>query len=197
MPPNFLKFERETGGDKRETGPAKKKESTVNIIIIMSVLFIAVAGTLGVSYSTLGTEVYPFYQSVFSRNWLKTEGKVVKTFISTDSAGKEGRTIYIPNVVYSFSGAEREYLGDRINFSAKAKAFGSQKDCDNFLNAYRDKTVEIFYDPNNPQESTLSREYIYKSSDLQGGCCCGSIGLVFALVFCLVLADLLGKTGKK
>jgi hypothetical protein len=63
--------------------------------------------------------------------------------------------VYIPNVIYTYQVEGAEYQGEKINFSA-VNNFNSKEDCDNYLDVYRNRAVEIFYNTNDPNESTLS-----------------------------------------
>ena len=189
MPPEQLKYEREAGRGGRG------KKSVFSAVFLSVSLLIVVSLAMGVAYISLAKEISPFFQSVFSRSWSKTEGNVVKTFTSTKSVPCGGRNIrgcleYVPNVVYLYRVGDKEYQGERINFSA-VNTFNSKEETDNYLNSYGNKAVEVFYNPNNPQDSTLSQEYVYKFNDYYAGCCCGSAGLFFAILLWFSVKDLI------
>jgi hypothetical protein len=200
MLPDLLKYEREAALGKRN------KKSVFSAVFIFVSLLIVTSFALGIAYFSLAKEIPPFFQSVLSKSWSKTGGKVVNTFTSTKSVPGGVRSIrggirYVPNVVYSYRVADTEYRGDIINFSSDI-SFSSQEESDNYLDSYRNKSVEVFYNSNNPQESTLSREYVYKLDDYQAGCCCGSFGIVFAIMLWFSAKDLIKlfrkqKSGEK
>ncbi len=187
--PKRLKYE-------REAGRGGRKMKSISSAVFMSVcLLVTSSFALSVAYFALAKEISPLFQSVFSRTWSKTDGKVIKTFTSTKltpagGRGQRGGVVYVPNVVYSYRVADKEYQGERINFSAGI-SFSLQEESDNFLNSYRNQTVEVFYSPNDPQRSTLSQEYVYKFNDYYAGCCCGSVGIFFALIFWFSVKDLI------
>jgi len=188
MPKRF-KYEREANSGKRN------KKSVFSAVFISVSLLIVSSAALSVSYFSLAKEISPFFQSVFSRSWSKTEGNVVKTFTSTESVPCGGRNSrgcleYVPNVVYLYRVGDKEYQGERINFSA-VNTFKSKEETDSYLNSYGDKAVEVFYNPNNVQDSTLSREYVYKFNDYYVGCCCGSAGLFFTVLLWFSVKDLI------
>jgi hypothetical protein len=188
MLPKRLKYEREAGHGGRE------KKSVFTSIFISVILLIVCSAALSVAYSALAKEISPLFQSVLSRTWSKTDGRVIKTYTSTKSVPCGGRNSrgcveYVPNVVYLYRVGDKEHQGERINFSA-VNAFDSAEASDSYLNSYQNKTVEVFYNPNNLQESTLSQEYVYKFNDYYAGCCCGSLGIFFALLLWFSVKDL-------
>jgi hypothetical protein len=187
--PKRLKDGREAKSSKNETKPFFAAFTSISLLILVVIAF-------SIAFISLGKEISPFTQSVRSRFWSKTDGKVIKTFASTEPISCGGRTsrgsciVYIPNVVYTYQVEGTKYQGEKINFSA-VNNFNSKEDCDNYLDAYRNRAVEIFYNSNDPNESTLSREYVYKFNDYYAGCCCGSLGLLFGLMFWLSVKDLI------
>jgi|GEM_PF-6463521 len=184
-----LKYERRAG---------KKDSKFFGIFLAFSMLLTSGAA-LCVSYFALHEEIPALYKSVLSRSWSKTDGKIVKTYTSTKSvlvgSSKNLRpaTVYVPNVNYSFQVGNETFTGGRINYASAAKYFSLQEESREYLDSvYQiNKNVEVFYDPHNPQESTLSREYVYKFGDYQAGCCCGSIGILFSLLFWFSIKDLI------
>jgi hypothetical protein len=188
MPPKKLKYERAAGRG------GQKKESKFFAGFLAVCLLIVTIAALSVAYFSLGKEISPLVQSVLSRGWTKTEGKIIRTFTSTKSVPCGGRSSrgcveYAPNVVYLYRVGDTEYQGERINFSA-VNTFDSAEASDDYLNYYQNKTVEVFYNPNNFQESTLSQEYVYKFNDYYAGCCCGSVGIFFGTLFWFSAKDL-------
>ena len=142
MMPKRFKYEREANSGKRN------KKSVFSAVFISVSLLIVSSAALSVSYFSLAKEISPFFQSVFSRSWSKTEGNVIKTFTSTKSVPCGGRNSrgcleYVPNVVYLYRVGDKEYQGERINFSA-VNTFKSKEETDSYLNSYGDKAVEVF-----------------------------------------------------
>ena len=189
MLPKKLKYERQ--GE-------KKKSKFFGIFLAFSLL-VTSGAALGVSYFALQNEIPALYKSILSRTWTKTGGKITKTFTSTKSvsggSSKNPRsiTVYVPGVNYSFQVGNETFTGSRINFSGEEKYFSLPEESKAYLDSvYQvDQNVEVFYNPNNPQESALSHEYVYKFGDYQAGCCCGSFGILCSLLFWLSIKDLI------
>jgi len=154
---------------------------------------------LSISYFSLQNEIPALYQSILSRSWIKTDGKITKIYTSTKSvtagSAKNPRSgiVYVPKVNYSFQVGNEILTGERMNFSGEEKHFPLAEESAEYLNSlYQiNQTVEVFYHPTNPQESTLSREYVYNFDNYQAGCCCGSLGIFFSLLCWLSFRDLI------
>ena len=183
LPKKKLKYEKAAG----------KKESKFFSIFLCLSMLIVTSLALGVSYFSLQNEIPALYRSVLSRSWSKTDGKITKTFnitksIRTGSAKNPGLAkVYVPKVNYSFQVGNEVLTGDRMNFSGEEKYFSLEEESTRYLTTiYQvNQNVEVFYNPANPQESSLSQEYVYDSSSYQAGCCCGSLGILFGLLFWL------------
>lgn len=182
--------------DGRQAG---KKESTFfSIFLCFSMLLLTIAAW-SVSYFSLQNEIPALYQSVLSWNWSKTDGRITKIFhttksVRTGSAKNSGSaTVYVPKVNYSFQVGDEVLTGDRMNFAGEEKYFPLEEQSLEYVNSlYQiNQTVEVFYHPNYPQESALSREYMYNSDNYQAGCCCGSLGIFFSLLTWLSFRDLI------
>ena len=80
-----------------------------------------------------------------------------------------------------------------MNFATEEKYFSLAEESREYLDSVYQagQSVEVFYNPDNPQESTLSREYVYEFGDYQAGCCCGSIGILCSLLFWFSIRDLI------
>jgi hypothetical protein len=168
-------------------------------------LLLASGLALGVSYFALHGEIPALYKSVLSRSWSKTGGKIVKAQTSTKTVrtgpakNPRSATVYVPNVNYTFQVGSETFTGGRMNFSAEEKYFPREEESRDYLDSSYpvNKNVEVFYNPNNPRESVLSREYVYEFGDYQAGCCCGSIGILCSLLFWLSIRDLIKIFGKQ
>jgi hypothetical protein len=189
MLPKKLKYERHTG----------KKESKFFGIFLACSLLISSGAALGISYFALHAEIPALYKSLLSRSWTKTDGRIVKTYTSTKSvrAGSaknpQSATVYVPNADYSFQVGSETFTGRRMNFATEEKYFSLAEESREYLDSVYQagQSVEVFYNPDNPQESTLSREYVYEFGDYQAGCCCGSIGILCSLLFWFSIRDLI------
>lgn len=189
MLPKKLKYERQS---------EEKDSKFFSIFLAFSMLLVS-AAALGVSYFSLQDELPALYKSMMSRSWSKTEGRIVKTYTSTKSVrtgsakNPGSATVYVPNVNYSFQVGSAAFTGSRVNFSAEEKYFSLSEESRQYLDSvYQiNQTVEVFYNPSDPQESTLSREYVYEFGNYQAGCCCGSIGILCSLLFWFSIKDLI------
>ncbi len=189
MLPKKLKYERQKG---------RKESKAFGFFLFFSLLVVTFAG-LTVSYFALHREIPALYKSVLSRSWSKTGGTIIKTFSSTKSvragSAKNPRsaTVYVPNVNYSFQVGNETFTGERINFAGEEKHFSFEEESKAYLDSrYQiNKNVEVFYNPNNPRESSLSREYVYDSGSYQTGCICGSLGIFFGVLLWFSIRDLI------
>ncbi len=189
MLPKKLKYERQNG---------KKESLLFSIFLFVSMLLVS-CFAIGVTYFSLQFELPALYKSVLSRSWTKTEGKITKIYTSTkfvtagSSKNPRSAMVYVPNVNYSFQMGSDIFTGERINFSGEEKHFPLPAESEEYLNSFYqiNKPVEVFYNPHNPQESTLSQAYVYDSSSYQTGCGCGSLGIFFSLLCWLSLRDLI------
>ena len=189
MKPGKLKYERQT---------AKKDSKFFGLFLAFALLLTSCLG-LGISYFSLQDELPALYKSLLSRRWSKTEGVIVKTYISTKtvragSAKNPGSaTVYVPSVDYAFQVGGITFTGSRIDFSAEERYFPLREKSVEYLDSvYQvNRSVEVFYNPSDPRESTLSREYVYNFGNYQAGCCCGSVGILCSLLFWLSVKDLI------
>lgn len=189
MLPKKLKYEGLTG---------RKKPKFFGFFLFFSLLVVTFA-SLTVSYFSLHREIPALYKSFLSRNWSKTEGRIIKTYTSkkfvSSGSSKNPRSaaVFVPNVNYSFQIENETFTGERINFAGEEKHFSLEEESQQYLNSrYRlNQNVEVFYNPDNPRESALSREYVYDSGSYQAGCCCGSIGIFFGVLLWFSFKDLI------
>jgi len=189
MLPDKLKYERQKG---------RKDPKLFGFFLFFSLLA-ATFAALSVSYFALQNEIPALCKSFLSRNWSKTEGRITKTytaakFISAGSSkNPRSATVYVPTVNYSFQVENETFTGERINFAAEEKHFPLQEESNEYLDSFYqvNKNVEVFYNSSNPQESTLSWEYVYDSSSYQTGCVCGSMGIFFGVLIWFSIKDLI------
>ena len=180
-------------------GQNEKRESPLfGIFLLVSMLSVTALG-IGVAYFSLAGEMAALYESLRSRGWTKTEGVITKNYNATTrvragSAKNPGSAlVYVPTVEYTFEAGGETLTGNRINFSAEEKHYVDAAEGLNYLKSSYpvNKRVEVFYNPNNPRESALSREYVYDASSYQAGCGCGIPGLLFGFLSWLSLRDLI------
>lgn len=96
-----------------------------------------------------------------SAAWPSVEGEVDRTWIETErreDPDGDTETYYEPFVRYSYQVEGVSYTADRIDFGAK-RSYGSRSSANNYLNDYPvGKQVEVFYNPDNPNQAVLVRE---------------------------------------
>ena len=97
-----------------------------------------------------------------SRNWSATEGKVISSSVqelrrTNQMLINEGASNfeYKVNVQYEYSVNGQSYTNDVV-FVGLPTIFDDKSDADNIVAKYEgDKTIEVFYEPNNPQNAAL------------------------------------------
>jgi cytochrome c-type biogenesis protein CcmE len=97
-----------------------------------------------------------------SRNWSATEGKVISSSVqelrrTNQMLINEGASNfeYKVNVQYEYSVNGQSYSNDVV-FVGLPTIFDDKSDADNIVAKYEgDKTIEVFYEPNNPQNAAL------------------------------------------
>ena len=93
-----------------------------------------------------------------SLSWPKVTGNVSKTFIeeSTDT-DEDGitTTSYTPKVTYTYQVGAQTYSSERVSFGYTT-SYGRQKKAQEKLDLYPlNSQLAVYYDPENPAESTL------------------------------------------
>ena len=97
-----------------------------------------------------------------SRNWPATEGKVISSSVqelrqTNQMLINEGASNfeYKVNVQYEYSVNGQSYTSNVV-FAGLPTIFDGKADADNIVAKYEgDKTIEVFYEPNNPQNAAL------------------------------------------
>jgi hypothetical protein len=87
-----------------------------------------------------------------SRGWAKVDGKVVASNVN-QFTGRSGRT-YRPMVIYAYSIGPVRFMSSRIAFHPLASS--SRSAATEFVERYPvGKTVQVFYDPQDPEQAVL------------------------------------------
>ena len=88
--------------------------------------------------------------------WTHTMGEVIASEIRKDDQHDGTGTHYFPMVHYRYSVNLVEYESDVISRSEAPFAIGSDKYAKAMINKYQqNKKVNVYYDPDNPQEAAL------------------------------------------
>jgi hypothetical protein len=110
-----------------------------------------VAGLLSIT----GT-VWVYYYGEKSNFWPKTKGKIISSEVEKyERSNSGGRSItYKPAITYSYSLQNKTYSNDRVSFSPIGGSNISQSHY--YVSRFSvGNVVPIFYDKNNPKNSTL------------------------------------------
>jgi len=91
-------------------------------------------------------------QTPRSRRWAKVEGKVITSNVN-EFTGKGGRT-YRPMVIYAYSVGAVRFMSSRI--ASRPLASSDRSAAARFVEKYPvGKTVQVFYDPQDPEQAVL------------------------------------------
>lgn len=165
--------------------------------IIFSTLFSLLVLGFGAIFVYLGLkiiadEIRTWRKASASREWSSSVGEVINSELHT-SYGR--RATYYPRAKYSYTVAGQNYTGDRIVFAWR-EVFDREA-AEKVVQSYRPgQMVTVFYDPQQPQESTLDRKFPWPLFELFcgvlvavcPGITCSSMGISF-------LADSLRQMG--
>lgn len=140
----------------------------------------------------LGDEIRTWRKAIASREWLSGVGRVVNSEVHT-AYGR--RTTYYPRAKYSYTVAGQNYTGERIAFAWR-EVFDRQA-AEAVVERYPPgQTVTVFYDPQQPHEATLDRNFPWPLFELFSGVlvvlCPGAVCSGMGISF---LADALRQMG--
>lgn len=139
---------------------------------IVGIIFCCIGLLVPVIFGTIA--LFILRRLAATRSWAPTTGQVVSSRIVLTSSG-EG-TSESPEVIYSYRIMGQEYQSSRIQVGGMISGTGARK----VVNRYPiGSTVQLFYDPNKPNDSVLER----KSNMLWF---LSGMGLLFFLIFGLV-----------
>ena len=151
------------------------------------------------AYILVSEQYLPYAESKKSQNWQATQGYIVESFID------ERGDYFTPLVVYSYQIGDVEYRNTKILFAAQKPKFETREEALKLLEPFgefrdetrleakdaievikvqkgRNRQTEIFYDPANPQNSTLRKEYL--TADIRLFVC----GIPIFLFICTISA---------
>jgi hypothetical protein len=150
--------------------------------ILMGLLMIAFGLFCGVNAVNLIYNHIKVWQAAKrSKTWLSTDGQVVETALK-----HTGRFAWTPTITYTYHVNGVEYKGSRLAFDYFNSY--SLREANEIMERYPVKiSVKVFYDPEQPQESTLQQAY----HDLIGGLLIMPMFLFLPTAMCLC-AGLMG-----
>jgi len=95
-----------------------------------------------------------FLKSFTVRHWKKVRGRVTETWISR-SQTDASNSVYMPQIRYSYSYADREYRGERIGV-AQGLASDYRSEAQELIAKYAPGTeVEVYVNPKKPSDAQL------------------------------------------
>ncbi len=106
--------------------------------------------------------VYKYFQekreAEESQGWSSTIGRITKSFMRREASYESSNTIYYPEVEYDYEFLGTEYTGHRISFGGSTGNSNHRKSEEVLARYPVGKSVPVFYDPNNAEDSVLIRE---------------------------------------
>jgi len=120
--------------------------------LLMGLLAIAFGLFCGVNaISLIYNHIKIWRSALYSKTWLSTNGLVVDATLEPT-----GRSQWKPTITYKYQVNGVEYTSQRLAFDY----FGTylHSEADELIERYAvESTVKVFYDPEQPQESTLAQ----------------------------------------
>lgn len=127
---------------------ADKKKSQTKFLLFFALFWTLIVGGIDVFFG------YKLYRQVRSTTFPSTSGVIISSEVK-HQRGSKGGTTYGVNISYSYEVAGRRYEGNTFRYTT----FSSS----NSRNAYQTvrnyppgKTVKVYYNPENPEDSLLS-----------------------------------------
>jgi hypothetical protein len=156
--------------------------------ILFSTLFSLLVLGFGLLFVYLGLnilvgEIRNWRKAIASREWLSGVGRVISSELHI-SYGRHAT--YYPRAKYSYTVAGQNYTGDRIVFAWRAVF--DRAAAEKVVESYRPgQMVTVFYDPQQPQASTLDQNFPWPLFELFcgvlvalcPGAVCSSMGISF------------------
>ncbi len=168
--------------------------SSLFILVLLPFAFL-------MAYILVSEEQQTYAKSKRSQNWQATQGYIVESFID-----ERGTKSFAPLVVYSYQVGDVQYRSNRILFSLKRPKFDTREEALRLLEPFgefkddtslklkdrievikaqagRNRHTEVFFDPANPQNSTLRKEYMISADT--SVFVCGIPIFLFVCVICV------------
>lgn len=104
----------------------------------------------------------PLLKYAESSSWPHAEGTIVQSSMKQDGAVLfDLLPLYRVEIAYRFKSGDTEYLGNQIDFDPQAALFLFERFAQVTVDRYPvGKTVQTFYNPNNPAEAFISRSIL-------------------------------------
>jgi hypothetical protein len=120
--------------------------------LLMGLLAIAFGVFCGVNaISLIYNHIKLWRSAIHSKTWLATDGQVVDAALEATGRGQ-----WKPTITYTYRVSGVEYKSQRLAFDYFGTYFHNE--ADELMERYAvNSTVKVFYDPEQPQESTLAQ----------------------------------------
>jgi hypothetical protein len=93
-----------------------------------------------------------------SESWLPATAQIVSGNISAQRGSKT--TSYVINIRYAYTVFGQSYEGGQFSFGSEGTGYDTRKRAEKVVAQYpTGSQVTIYYDPNNPQQAVLKRNY--------------------------------------
>jgi len=159
-----------------------------NILPTLTALVVLAIGLLFAYFSLplLFEQIQVWWLAQKSREWPSTPGFIQNSEIIFEGIRSPRSQ---PKICYTYLVNGTQYQGSRINFSF-ARVFYRTKAAEALAHFPLYSTVTVFYDPDQPEQSTLEQRHTGRAGGLL-------VALVVVLPTCLCLtAGIIGLTGK-
>lgn len=145
--------------------------------LLMGLLMIAFGVFCGVSaFNLIYNHIKIWRLSINSKTWLNTDGQVVDATLKHVGI----RAGWKPTITYAYRVDGVDYKNQRLTFDYFERY--PLSDANELMERYAvDTTVKVFYDPEQPQESTLERAH----QGLTGGLIVMPLLLLFPTAMCI------------
>ena len=121
--------------------------------LVITLVFLLVFGLIGRSIYRRSQQAKAVRQA--SQNWVATTGKVIKSRVEV-TGGDEASVD--PRVIYEYTVAGQQYQGGQIRAGDQFWYVRSSQEAYEIVDRYPEGAmVTVYYDPDNPGESSLER----------------------------------------
>ncbi len=117
-----------------------------------------------------------------SQNWASTLGRITKTYMRQEVSYETGSTLYYPEIEYEYEYRGVIYTGNRIDFGGSSGNSNHNKSEELLAQYPINKTITVYYDPNNPEEAVLEQKMG------TGGKVMLIVGILFAFIALCAIA---------
>lgn len=141
---------------------------TVNITLGLIAYILVALGLGGLGFFLIFTSHRNKQKALASADWPVVSGEVTHTTVHVNG-GQDGHFRYIPQIQYVYQVGAQVYDGDRRTFGRAAR-YKTHDEAEGILARYPvEGVVNVYYNPQKPEEAVLERGFFGSSSDLITG----------------------------